>query len=126
MLIAWNGSAQSTRALQGALPLLQRAKQIEIVMFTDGKDMADEALRMEKPLLSYLGRHAIRANVIHKTNAGDSDQKIGHSLLFMAAEFNSDLLVMGCYGHSRFKEVLLGGVTRTILQSMTIPVLMAH
>jgi nucleotide-binding universal stress UspA family protein len=70
----------------------------------------------------YLARHGIRVEVSSQVTAID----IGSALLSFAADTESDLLVMGCYGHSRFREIMLGGASRTILQSMTLPVLMAH
>jgi nucleotide-binding universal stress UspA family protein len=73
-------------------------------------------------LALYLARHGVKVDVLQETTEQDS----GNALLSLAADVNADLLVMGCYVHSRFREVLLGGATRTVLESMTLPVLMSH
>jgi nucleotide-binding universal stress UspA family protein len=70
----------------------------------------------------YLARHNIKVNVLQRT----TDRDIGAALLSLATDMNSDLMVMGGYGHSRFREILLGGVTRTVLETMTVPILMSH
>ncbi len=118
VLIAWNGSVEARRAVHDALPILQRAQAVDAVVFqpdTEGEHHGEK-------LAQFLGRHDIRINVINET----AEQDFGDALLSLAANLNADLLVMGCYGHSRFRETLLGGVTRTVLKSMTIPVLMSH
>lgn len=121
-LVAWDGGVTASRAIAGALPLLQQAGAADVVMFNPRKD---DDVHGEEPgadLALYLSRHGIRVNVVARTVTGD----IGEALLSAAADLGSDLIVMGAYGHTRFREVILGGVTRTVLQSMTIPVLMAH
>ena len=70
----------------------------------------------------YLARHGVKVTVISRTISIDT----GEALLSLAADLGSDLIVMGAYGHSRFREIILGGVTRTMLSSMTVPVLMTH
>jgi nucleotide-binding universal stress UspA family protein len=72
----------------------------------------------------FLARHGVKVEVLVDDTGDELDA--GNALLSRVADWNADLLVMGCYGHSRFREILLGGVSRTVLQSMTIPVLMEH
>ncbi len=121
-LVAWDGGVAARRAISGALPVLKQAGSIDLVMFNP---RAEAGVHGEEPgadLALYLARHGIRVNVIERTVNGG----IGEALLSAAADLNADLIVMGAYGHTRFREVVLGGVTRTVLQSMTVPVLMAH
>ena len=122
VLIAWDASMTATRAVTGALPLLKTASVIDVVVFNASSQ--DEA-HGEVPgsdLALYLARHGVAVNVICRR----TDIDIGNALLSLCADQGSDLLVMGGYGHTRFREILLGGVTRTVLESMTLPVLMAH
>lgn len=122
-LIAWNASVEAARAVHNAIPLLRRAKIVEVAIFNPLKQ--PDIVSGEMPgtsLKHYLARHNIKADVQEETNEGD----VGEALLSLAANLGSDLLVMGCYGHSRFREILLGGATRKILSSMTLPVLMTH
>ncbi len=121
-VIAWDGSMQASRAVRGALPLLCRANSTDIVIFN-----ADDirGVHGEEPgadLALFLARHGIRVNVIERRTS----DAIGEALLSTVADLGADLLVMGAYGHTRFREIMLGGTTRTLLQSMTVPVLMAH
>ena len=117
-LVGWDDSVQASRAVRGALPLLRCARKVSLVLFNPppgpGQPGADIAL--------YLARHGVNVEVMRQ----QTGQDVGNALLSLAAERGADLLVMGGYGHARFREVLLGGVTQTILASMTIPVLMSH
>ena len=120
VLLAWKESRESAHALAAALPLLQAADRVDVVLW-DAVDasVAEEAPRIE----ARLRRHDVPVTV-HR--CGKESRDVGEQLLSMAAEFNADLLVMGCYGHSRAREWVLGGATRSVLRSMTLPVLMAH
>ena len=126
VLVAWDGSVQATHAVRGALPLIQHARSVEVVLFLPPSETESQAVVAGADVATYLARHDVRTEVIlrerNETAAGD----IGTSLLTLAAERFSDLLVMGCYGHWRFREMLLGGATRAVLEEMSIPVLMAH
>jgi len=120
VLIAWNATREAVRAVTDALPLLQRAQSVEVVAFdargsAHGEDpCADIAL--------YLARHGVKATAAVQ-NAGI---EVGAQILSRAADRGADLIVMGAYGHSRARELVLGGATRTLLESMTLPVLMSH
>ncbi|MFD2271597.1 universal stress protein [Undibacterium arcticum] len=121
-LVAWDGSMEATRAVTNAIPLLKRAKKCHrsTVQSPALSDMhgaqpgADVAL--------YLARHDIKIEVLQQHTELD----VGDALLSLAADMRSDLMVMGGYGHTRFREVLLGSVTKTMLKTMTVPVLMSH
>ncbi|MFL5533756.1 MAG: universal stress protein [Gemmatimonadales bacterium] len=117
VLVAWDGSATAARALGDALPLLAKAKAIQVVSVVDGN-----AGPTGPRIVRHLEQHAITAKFHSLLGADDPTG----ALLSYAADCCADLLVMGGYGHSRFRELLLGGTTRGILASMTLPVFMSH
>ena len=120
-LVAWKESREAARALSAALPLLSQADQVHVVMWNDSPSphsVADAA-----PLLACLQRHGVVAEVHPQ---GPATSQLGDHLLSLAADLSADLLVMGCFGHTRIREWVTGGVTRTVLKSMTLPVLMSH
>ncbi|NHZ79199.1 universal stress protein [Massilia sp. CCM 8695] len=122
IVVGWNGSAPASRAIASAIPLMQGARQVDIVV-ADARAHGD--LHGPTPgadLALYLARHAIRVNV----REVDSHADPGRVLLAAAGEAGADLIVMGAYGRSRFREVLLGGATRTLLRTSTLPLWMAH
>lgn len=121
-LVAWDGGIPASRAIAGALPLLCQAGTTDVVIFNPHADADAHGDEPGADLALYLARHGIQVNVTERTVTGAT----GEALLSIAADLGSDLIVMGAYGHTRFREVVLGGVTRTVLQSMTVPVLMAH
>ncbi|MDL2337599.1 MAG: universal stress protein [Pseudomonadota bacterium] len=120
VLVAWKDSPASARAVTAALPMLRLAKAVHVASWEESDDViGGQALPVER----FLTRHGITAK-IHRCGRPTAD--LGELLLSMATDVQADLLVMGCYGHSRAREWLLGGATRTMFQSMTVPVLMAH
>lgn len=115
--IAWNGSTQASRAVAMAMDFLITAQTVTILTAKEnGVDSRPEELR------DYLAAHGIRAKIVSGSAKGDA----GKTLLAAAAKAGADLLVMGAYGHSRLRELVLGGVTKHVLQSTTIPALLAH
>jgi nucleotide-binding universal stress UspA family protein len=121
VLLAWNASREATRATTDALPLLKAADQVIV-----SPVKPDRAAHGESPgadIGLYLTRHGVRVEV---APIAGTDLDAGNALLSRAADFSSDLIVMGAYGHSRVSELILGGVTRTMFESMTVPVLMSH
>jgi len=121
-LVAWNASSEASRAMSDALPLLARTERVNVVVFDAGstgkhgeEPGADAAL--------YLARHGVKASV---STYGSPGVDIGSQILTRASDLTVDLIVMGAYGHSRMRQLVLGGATRTLLESMTVPVLMAH
>jgi nucleotide-binding universal stress UspA family protein len=120
VLVAWNASREAARALTDALPLLQRAQAVEVAAFEP--QAADHGAEPGTDLALYLARHGVRVNVARQ----QAGIEVGAQILSRAADSEADLIVMGAYGHSRAREIVLGGATRTLLESMTVPVLMAH
>ncbi|MCF4129862.1 universal stress protein [Methylobacterium sp. SyP6R] len=117
-VVAWDGSAPAARALSDAIPILRRTARVELVGVTD--EPVPEATRWRA--IRHLARHGIEATV-HTIPGG---VPVAEALLSHCADRGADLLVMGAYGHSRLREAILGGTSRTILASMTVPVLMSR
>lgn len=120
--IAWNESNESLSAVRAALPYLQAAETVHVVVVdppAHGPNRSDPGGLLSQ----YLARHGVRAeiDVLAKTMPRVSDVLLRH-----AADTNTDLMVMGAYGHSRFREAILGGATRYMLEQSELPVLMAH
>lgn len=123
VLVCWNASRESARAVTDALPLLQRAALVT-VMTVNGRSSRDG--HGEEPgtdIALFLARHGVKAQVIRVSSAGVN---VGSVILSRAFDLEADMVVMGAYGHARLRELVLGGATRTLLQSMTVPVLMSH
>lgn len=119
-LLAWKPTREAARAASAALPWLKQAARVHV-----GCQPAHEesAQTHTTALLHWLRLQGVEAPIeLHSVAPGDA----GESLLSLAADANADLLVMGCFGHSRAREWVLGGASRTVVQSMTLPVLMAH
>ncbi|MEO8804976.1 MAG: universal stress protein [Burkholderiaceae bacterium] len=123
VLVAWNDSREAARAVSDALPMLQRARQVEVASWSEGASTEEKAMRPELDALhKWLMWHGVSAQVqVEPVGAGIADAILSH-----AADTNADLIVMGAYGHSRWAEFVLGGATRGLLASMTVPVLMSH
>jgi nucleotide-binding universal stress UspA family protein len=119
--ICWDGSRPAARAIADSLPLLRRAKSIDIVVVTGERDKSGEITGTN--MRRHLARHGINVEIKHITGGGAGVQ---NAILAHAAETGADFMVLGGYGHSRLREFILGGVTRSILRSMTVPVLMSH
>ena len=118
ILVAWSGTRESARALADALPFLVGADQVTVLMVNP----AGDAPRMEADLKTWFDAHGIRG----KTRTTRSKEiGAGDALLSAAADISADLLVMGGYGHNRFREMLLGGVTQSMLSNGPIPVFMS-
>lgn len=120
VMVCWDGGRTAARAIGDAIPLLERAKSLEIVMVRDSERNSDTLPGAD--MGQHLARHGIQvelktivaANSVHET------------LLSFAADMSADFIVMGAYGHSRLREFILGGVTRGMLAAMTVPCLMSH
>ncbi len=122
VLIAWNGSREAARAVSEALPFLNKAHQVLVAIVEE--EGASEQRRIEAgaDIGRYLSRHDISSEV--RKIGGWNDA--GEALMNEAKQFGADLIVMGGYGHSRFREWVIGGATRLALTEATVPVLMAH
>ncbi|MEO7401134.1 MAG: universal stress protein [Polaromonas sp.] len=125
IVIAWKPTREAARAVAAAVPMLQRARRVHILSWS-GDDGQQEEASIGGDLLTltgYLKRFGVDATW-HRD--GREPQQMGELLLSRAFDLEADLLVMGCYGHSRAREWVLGGTSRTVLRSMSLPVLMAH
>lgn len=119
IVVAWNASREAARAVADAMPLLQVARKVSVLAVTPPK--RDQVPGMD--IARHLAGHDVRADVVVR-EAPDPD--VPAEILNFIADRGGDLLVMGCYGHARFQEMIFGGVTRSLLRSMTVPVLMSH
>ena len=120
-MVCWDGSRSAARALGDAMPLLERAKAIEVVVVSGDPGKSDEIPGAD--VAHHLARHGRKVE-LQRIVVRDLD--VANTLLSHAADVGCDFMVMGGYGHSRLRELVLGGVTRGILQSMTVPTLMSH
>jgi nucleotide-binding universal stress UspA family protein len=118
--IAWDGSRLAARAVRDAAPFLSRAQAITIISVNEAQAPANANAAA---LAANLSRHGLTAK-IERSSADHAE--IQPTILSIAADTGLDLIVMGGYGHSRLQERILGGVTRSMLQSMTVPTLMSH
>ncbi len=120
VLLCWNGTREAARAATGALPILKQADKV-IILLIDPRNDGDE--QPGASIARWLGRHGVKA-VVQRDTAAESS--VGGVILSRAADQDADLVVMGLYGHSRMREWVLGGASRTLLASMTVPLLVAH
>ncbi|MBX6322500.1 MAG: universal stress protein [Rhodospirillaceae bacterium] len=120
MAVLWNGSAQAARAVGDALPLLMRAESVAVICLDENGDLEGPSAA---DLVDQLKLHGARA-LAQSIQRGGDDEPV--ALLKAAMAFGAGLIVMGAYGHSRFRELILGGVTRHVLAHSTVPVLMAR
>jgi len=121
VLVCWDGSREAARALGDAMPLLQRAAAVDVVVVTTERAKSDEIPGAD--VAQMLARHGLKVEL---QRIGASGIDIANTILNHAADTAADLIVMGAYGHARLREFVLGGTTRAMLSSMTVPVLMSH
>lgn len=122
-LVAWKATRESARALDAAMPLLRRAQKVHVALWSEPEAPEGDTGASIAALDAHLRRHGVAAE-IH--SHGPQSKQIGDALLSLGCDLDADLLVMGCYGHGRAREWVLGGASRTVLRTMTMPVLMAH
>jgi nucleotide-binding universal stress UspA family protein len=123
IMVAWNASREAKRAIDDAMPLLKRARAVTIVVVKPQQTGARHGDIPGADIALYLARHGVRAEA---TQVYGEDVAVGDLLLSRAADLSVDLIVMGAYGYPRLIEVVLGGVTRSLLGHMTVPVLLSH
>jgi nucleotide-binding universal stress UspA family protein len=123
VLIAWNASREAIRAVHDALPLLQKAKSVTVMAINPPAGEGGDGDIPAADISLHLARHGVKAEADH---VEAHDIAVGDMLLSRAADKGTDLIVMGGYGHSRLRELVLGGATRHMLEHMTVPVLMSH
>ncbi len=122
VLVAWNRTRESVRAVHDALPILQKARRVTVLSI-DPEPGNPRSSLPGSDIAAHLVRHGIAVETSYTVA---KDIAVGSAILSRAADFAVDLIVMGCYGHSRFHELVLGGASREILRHMTVPVLMSH
>lgn len=123
VLIAWDGTREAARALHEALPLIEKAEAVAIMSVRDREtDFAQDAPAIAR-LVQHLSRHGLKASREQTVRGG---VPVADLLLSRASDLDIDLIVAGAYHHSQFREALIGGVSRELLDHMTVPVLMAH
>lgn len=123
VLVGWNASAESARAVNAALPILRRARRVTVLSINPRRGIGGEGDVPAADIVLHLARHGITAEAAHTIAEGISE---GDALLSYAADIGADLLVTGLYGHSRVREVVFGGVTQSLMTEMTIPAFMMH
>jgi len=121
-LIAWDASRAAVRAVTDAIPMLQKADVVQVAVFNPDSRSEAHGQNPGEDIALFLARHGINVEVLPP----QKDKDVGKALLSLAGTLSSDLLVMGGYGHTRFREFLMGGVTRTVLDEAAIPVLVSH
>jgi nucleotide-binding universal stress UspA family protein len=122
-LVPWNFSREAARAMYDGLPFLDSARAVEVVTFDPEKLARPIELTPPPDMRAYLARHDVNARVSEQPSGGID---IGSAILSRAADTGADLIVMGAYSHSRARELILGGATRELFKSMTVPTLMSH
>jgi nucleotide-binding universal stress UspA family protein len=122
VLIGWDAGREAARAVADAMPVLARAKSIHLAVFNPYAIPGEHGVAPGAGIGQYFERHGIRVEILAPSAKGNT----GTALLSLARDLGIDLIVMGAYGHTRLREVVLGGVTRTMLHAMTVPVLMSH
>lgn len=121
IVIAWNGSAESARAVRDALPILEKAEKVT-VLCVDGT-RAGANIQPGEDIARHLGFHGIDVSIL---NADRERRSVGETILAQALDLHADMLLMGAYGHSRLREFVLGGVTKRVLAQAELPVMMSH
>ena len=121
VMVCWDGSRSAARAVGDAMPFLTRATRVEVVLVSSEPAKSNEIAGAD--IAHHLARHGIKVEL---KEIGIRDLDVPNAILSQAADEGTSLIVMGAYGHSRLREFVLGGATRGILSSMTVPTLMSH
>ena len=123
VLLCWNASREAARAAADALPFLKAAQQVIVLVVNPMFSAEGHGAEPGADVAAWLARHGVKVTV-QRDVAPDAD--VGGVILSRTADHEADLIVMGIYGHSRMREMVLGGASRTLLASMTVPVFMSH
>ncbi len=123
VVVAWNGKREAARAVFDALPILQNAKNVKVVWISQQSEREPAVDIPTADICAALARHGVKSET---TELPLPREGVGQALIASAKDSDADLLVMGCYGHSRFRELVFGGASRHVLSHMPIPVLMSH
>ncbi|MAN81085.1 MAG: universal stress protein UspA [Rhodospirillaceae bacterium] len=122
ILVAWDEGPLASRAIHDAMPLLQAAEKV-VVMVANPDRTPDERRDPGADIAAHLARHGVKVEASHVTS---DELDVGNLLLSRAADMSADMMVMGAYGHARWSELILGGVTNVVLSHQTVPVVMSH
>ena len=122
VFLLWNATAESARAARDALPFLKGAKDVRVSVFDSKGGLLPSEQKPDVDARHFFARHGVKITMTQDSSDGD----IGSAVLSRVADHGADLIVMGGYGHSRLREWMLGGVSKTMLDHMTVPVLMSH
>jgi len=123
VLVGWNASREASRALHDALPLIAKAETTTVFLANPKRGLGAHGEEPGADIARHLARHGLKVEVAKAIADDVADSAL---LLNQASDMGADLLVMGAYGHSRLREFILGGVTRSLLREMTVPVLLSH
>ena len=123
VVVAWNGRREAARAAFDALPMLRQAKEVRVVCVNPQSEDEPPGDIPAANICAALARHGVKCEATEQLRP---KANVGETLLACAKESQADLLVMGCYGHTRLREFVFGGASRHVLNNMTIPVLMSH
>lgn len=123
VLIGWDGGVHAARAVRDALPVLSKARMVKVLAIDPKPGIGGLGDLPGADLSHYLSTHGVKVEADHRAS-GDLD--VGEVLLNSAADMGADMIVTGGYGHARIGELILGGVTDTLMREMTVPVLMSH
>jgi nucleotide-binding universal stress UspA family protein len=121
IVIAWNGGREAARAVRDALPILERAEKVDVLCVNQRVEGSN--IRPGSDLAEHLAHHGIKASV---DSSSPGKVSVADAIIARITDVRADLLVMGAWGHSRLREMVLGGVTRRILENAPVPVLMSH
>jgi nucleotide-binding universal stress UspA family protein len=122
-IVAWADTAEAARAVHDALPLLEAAEAVDVVVVDADKSRAEAAALSVESLLAHLRAHEVKAELIHCSSRSSS---VGHALLDQASRRHAQLIVAGGYGHGRLREWAIGGTTRELFLGSPVPVLFSH
>ncbi len=123
IMVAWDAGREATRAVNDAMPFLEAAEKVDVLAVNPSKSRGKHGDQPGADIALHLARHGVKVEV---QQLDVKDLEPGETLLSRLSDTGSDLLVMGAYGHSRMRELILGGATRTVLEHMTVPVMMSH
>jgi nucleotide-binding universal stress UspA family protein len=123
VLVGWNAGREAARAVNDALPLMAQAEAVTVLAVNPRRGVGGHGDVPAADIALHLARHGVRATAAHSVG---KEISVADALLNQAAALSADLIVVGAYGHSRLRELVMGGVTRSLLNRMTCPVLMSH
>lgn len=123
IMLAWDASREAARAVTDALPFMRRAELVRIISVNPKRGIFGHGETPGSDVALSLARHGVKAEVQHVVT---DELEVADVLLSRAADYGTNLIVLGAYAHSRLRDLILGGVTRTLLRHMTVPLLMAH